>query len=474
MVLALQVGVGACLATTPAAGQGMLRGALVEATPGLPPFPSGRRWRLSDAVGTPPWLRWVIEHRARVEHLGPDYRVGAHTATALMLRTSVAAELRWRDLVVGAELLDARAPFASEHTPLSNGSVNPLDVLEGYVGLVRRGALVRGDTLAVTVGRFTLNVGNRRLVARNEFRNTVNAFTGVHASWRSPRGAWTRAFAAVPVQRLPTDAEALRAATLQRDTSPADTLLLGVTLGRPTPVGATEAYLFGLLERDTPGAPTLHRRLLTAGVRVHRLPARGHLDHELEVCVQAGRSRSSTRPADAADLAHRAAMFHAELGYTTPTAVSLRVALVYDHASGDLNPADDRNNRFDPLFGARRFDLTPTGLFGALPRSNLRAAALRAELTLPRGVDVTLVWRAAWLASATDGWSAGGLRDPSGASGTSLGHQPEARVRWAVRPGNLALEVGGAGLLRGAFARQAPSGGDAPGLYLYTQLTATL
>ena len=52
-------------------------------------------------------------------------------------------------------------------------------------------------------------LGSRRLVARNRFRNTINAFNGLNAQWRSKGGAEARAFYTLPVQRLPRSASEL-------------------------------------------------------------------------------------------------------------------------------------------------------------------------------------------------------------------------------------------------------------------------
>ena len=83
-------------------------------------------------------------------------------------------------------------------------------------------------------------------------------------------------------------------------------------------------------------------------------------------------------------------------------------------------------------------------------------------------------YRAAWLASDRDQYTAGRLQDPSGASGSFVGHQIEAQLQYNVRPGNLMLEIGGARLFHGEFledAPNAPAEGDTT--YIYASALAT-
>ena len=50
-------------------------------------------------------------------------------------------------------------------------------------------------------GRFTLDIGSRRLISRNRFRNTSGGFTEVEWRWTGPNNARTRASSTLPVER---------------------------------------------------------------------------------------------------------------------------------------------------------------------------------------------------------------------------------------------------------------------------------
>jgi hypothetical protein len=432
-------------------------------------------WRAHEALGVS-WLRFGLEHRSRFEHLENDFRTAnPGNATGLSMRTLLSAEIRFSPVVVGAELADSRV-WASDTTTLNTTVVNPLDLLQGYVGLRGHGVLARGDAASLTAGRMTIDLGSRRLVARNEFRNTINAFTGVDLQWTTPGRDTLRAFAVTPLVRLPSTPTGLRDNDLELDRENTDALLWGVFFAsRPLRGQVTlEAYVLGLHEGDSDIAPSANRRLVTPGVRALRPSAPGAFDFQLEVMGQFGLSRASAAASDATDLDHLALALHASCGYRFSASWAPRVVLQYDYASGDGAPDDGANNRFDPLFGARRFELGQTGLYGAIARSNVHTPGLRLEVQPHRTVDAFAAYRPVWLASARDAWTSAALRDRTGAAGTFVGQQVEARVRWHVAPRNLALDVGGALFVRGDFAKHAPNGEAAASVYVYSQITVTL
>lgn len=433
-------------------------------------------WRAFEAVHAPQWLRFGLSHRARFEHLENDFRASTPgSVSALSLRTLVTGELRFAPVVVSAELQDSRA-FATTSAPLTTSLINPLELLQATVGLRAQGLFIAGDEASLTLGRQTLDVGSRRLVARNEYRNTINGFTGLDAQWASPARHVLRAFAVLPVVRAPSTIEGLAVNAIEFDRENTDALLWGAFYGAAPWRSRVQLQplLLGLHERDSARVETANRSLITPALRVLRPPAPGALDFQLELMGQVGSSRATAAIADTTDLWHRAASVHASAGFLFDVAWRPRVALQFDGATGDADPGDTVNGRFDPLFGARRFDFGPTGLFGALARSNLNAPGLRLECAPQQTLDVLAEARLVWLASARDAWTTAGLRDPWGASGTFVGEQLEARVRWTPFPRNLVFEVGGAAFLRGAFALNAPGGRAAPTLYLMTQVTGTL
>lgn len=460
-----------------------LLGTSVQADPRAPapvpevapaPRPAGP-WRIGKALGAPAWLRVGLEHRTRVEHLASDFRANpTDDASALVLSTLVTAEVTVGSMIAGLELQDARA-HTSSTTPLNTTIVDPLDVLQLYLGVHRTSVLRDDDVLDARLGRISIDLSTRRLVARNRFRNTINAFTGLDARWTSPGKHVARGFVAVPVTRLPSDPEALASNELALDEENRDTLLWSAFYGSPAFATGTqlELYVVGLHERD--GAlPSRNRQLVTGAVRWFRAPAPGAIDFELEAMPQLGASRATTAPDDVTDLDHRALATHAEIGISPAIAWRPRIALQHDYASGDGDPDDGTMGRFDPLFGARRFDFGPTGIYGPFARANLQSPGLRVAVVPDATLDAFVSYRLCWLAEPRDAWTTAGLRDTTGSSGRFLGEHVEVQLRWSPLPKNLTLEGGAAYLRPGRFARSAPSAPGDPAAYVYTQLTVTI
>ena len=96
---------------------------------------------------------------------------------------------------------------------------------------------------------------------------------------------------------------------------------------------------------------------------------------------------------------------------------SPRLAVEYDYASGDNNPKDNKDQRFDTLYGARRFDFGPTGIYGAFSRSNINTPGLPHQRFARSDVQVSLSHRIFWLASETDCWGGATYRHQPYSSG---------------------------------------------------------
>jgi len=432
-------------------------------------------WRIGSAIGAPSWLKLSLEEQSRFEHLKHDFRAMADgNANALAMRTLLAAEANGRWLFGGLELEDSRT-YASDATPLNTTHVDPVELLQAYVGVRRTDVFTDNDALDVKAGRITIDLSTRRLVARNRFRNTINGFTGVDATWTSPGKHVARAFVAVPVTRLPSDAAGLKDNTIELDEENTDSVLWSAYYGTPKLPGGTqlELYVVGLDEREG-GIASRNRRLVTLGARWFKKPATGEPDFDLEVMPQVGTARATTKPEDVTDLDHRAWSSHAEIGISPAIPWKPRLALQHDYASGDKDPADGSDGRFDPLFGARRFDFGPTGIYGPFARSNIQTPGIRVSIAPTSRLKAFASYRLFWLASRTDAWTPAGVRDPMGDSGRFLGEHIEAQLQWKLLPDNLSLEGGAAYLRRGRFANTAPDTRTDDAAYVYTQLTINL
>lgn len=435
-------------------------------------------WRLDDQLGTD-MLSLTVNHRTRYEYLSEQFRavsIGDDDDQVVVLRTLVHGRfMPTPGITFGAEMQDSRA-YVTDGTALTTTVVNAVELLRAYAEFDRDDLM--GGQLRLTGGRITMDVGSRRFVARNRFRNTINGFTGIDLEWKSGATDKTiyRAFWTLPVTRLPSDQAGLRNNEIEFDEENLDRQFWGLFASSRTESGFTlDVFMLGLHEDVG-----THRNLFTSGGRLLRKPARGHFDYNVEFALQWGDSRNSR--ASTIDLDHFAHFEHLEAGFTFDAPWRPRLALQWDYASGDKDPTDDKNGRFDTLYGARRFDFGPTGIYGPFARSNINTPGLRLQVKPREGVSAFLSYRAFWLAQSKDRWTTTGLQDPTGSSGSFLGDQIELRVRWSPLPGNLMLELGYAHLFRGEFAKNVPlpppsaanpnphkADGDSD--YVYTQAT---
>ena len=369
-------------------------------------------WRL-DALGFPR-LTLRLDHRVRYEALDDQFRVGrAGDDDVLMLRTLLHARVRLgAGLTLGAELQDSRVYLDDPSTPLGTGAVNAVELLQAYAELEHEAF---GGAGRLRLGRITMDVGSRRFVARNRFRNTLNAFTGIDWSWTGGGGRMTRAFYVLPLRRRPLSDDEIRDDDIQLDKESFDIQFWGPHGSSALPGGSgrdrLELFVFGLHE-EAGAKRTRNRDLYTPGLRLRRAPKPGELDYQIESAVQLGSSRTTRTGRDLDHLAH---FHHLEGGYTFDAAWSPRVALQYDYASGDKGIFDGDHERFDTLFGARRFDFGPTSIYGPFARANLNTPGIRLQVKPRPGISSFVAARGFWLASDRDAWTTTAVRDIAGA-----------------------------------------------------------
>jgi hypothetical protein len=432
-------------------------------------------WNLHDTLKLPDWLSLSVEQRTRYETLDGSFKKdGQGGDQQIPLQLDVALEARLGDWRLGGEFLDARQWGADSGSGVNNTQVDTADFIQAYAAWSKQNLFYSGIGVEVVGGRQTLNLGSRRLVARNAFRNTINSFTGAKVRVTDYSHWQFTGFVTMPVLRTPTSTDDILNDKHQFDEEDTHTLFSGGFLEvYDLAFGInSELYLYHLDESDSPNNATRNRRYFTPGMRFYIKPATGKLDFQLETIGQFGTVRATTNAPDGKDLMHQTWMQHADVGYTFDMPWKPRFAFEYDYASGDKHAKDDKDQRFDTLFGARRFDFGPTGIYGAFSRTNINSPGYRINLAPRNNVQLGISHRAFWLASATDGWGSTGLRDPTGNSGSFIGHQLELTARYDFNS-SLNFETGWTHLFKGEFAKQAPSapnGQDVDYFYVQSQL----
>jgi hypothetical protein len=428
-------------------------------------------WRLHDVLqeaGVPDWLRVSGSIRLRYEGIDGQFRSASRlddTDHVFVMRTLLQVQADFDPVLITLELMDSRQYGGDNGSAIGTSSVNAVELLQASATF-RLGQL-GGGKHQLRLGRQTFNLGSRRLVARNRFRNTINAFTGAHWEWKTKEFKLT-SFYTLPVRRLPGDLNSLVDNELEFDEENFNTQFFGVHFEHDLfERHHFEAYFFGLLE-DASGSR--HRDIFTAGSRFLLPKMKGQFDYGIEGAYQFGESRLS---GSGPDLDHSAWFVHAHIGYTFDAAWSPRVRVAFDYASGDDNPNDGDNNRFETLFGARRFEYGPTGIYGAVARFNLLSPELRLELKPQSNMSLMFAWRPVWVASDRDAWTAARVQDPTGSSGSFVGNQFETRWRWDIMPKSVRIEAGIAYLAHGEFQEDASGGQNTDTVYGYVQVAWT-
>ena len=409
------------------------------------------------------------DHRTRYERLSRQFRAGFDgVARTLIHRTRVSAELDWGRFRLRAELQDSRAHLADSVTALTTAMVNPLELLQAHVEIRLDHLVPRGSRSTLRAGRLTMDVGSRRMVSRNRFRNTSDGFTGVDWLWTGPNDSRVRAFYTLPLERRVSGDVLDNRPRLDRERF--DLRFWGVFFsGADLPWGDRgEAYYYGLSEADAPGRATADRHLHTFGVRLHRPATIAGFDYELESAFQFGRSRASR--AATVDLTHVAHLQHIGAGYTFAAPGTPRLQFQFDHASGDRDPADGRNNRFSSVYGSRSFEFGPSGIHGAFARANLSTPGVRLTLAPRPGVGVTGSARGYWLASSADEWTTAGLANTGGRSARHIGTQWEFIAGWELVAARARLEAGVVRLSAGELMKNAAKD-DATYTFVQTTLS---
>ncbi|MDV3455823.1 alginate export family protein [Sphingomonas sp. HF-S4] len=395
--------------------------------------------------------------RLRYEAIDGQARAGFNESDELVnLRTAILAEYRTRTVRLGVELYDSRVWGDRAETPVTTNEVNALEPIQAYVAGDIDGAFGKGTKLTLTAGRMTLNLGARRLVAADDYRNTTNGYTGIRAEIAAQHGWKATLIYTLPQVRLPDDDAGIRDAQVRLDRQSFDLVLWGgqVSKARAFGSGTAELTWFHLGERDGPGNATRDRSLDTFGGRIMAEPRADGFDYEVEAFYQTGHASTSLAPT-APRQAVSASFVHADAGYSFRGPWKPRLSVEFDRASGDR--LGGRYGRFDTLFGMRRADLAPAGLYNAVGRANLMTIGLRVEATPSRRLDWFAAYRPMWLAADRDGFSTTGVRDMSGRSGDFAGNQLEARLRYWLMPARLRFEFDGALLAKGRFLREAPN-----------------
>ena len=414
---------------------------------------------LKTAMHLPDWVDLGIENRTRFESYDHPWRStqksgNGQTDSQVLVRSRVRFGLGNGPFRFLFEGQDSRAYWNDNRGDFVNTTtVNEWDILQLFGSMTLDNIAGSGLRTDLHFGRMTLDFGKRRYIARNDFRNTSNAFDGVHWQVGEAKTWRVRAFLVEPVLRN----------EVRLDEQSANSVFWGTYAeSQHFPWFNVNVFYFGLNDQHTP-TKTTQRTYSTYGLRLFKSPAIGEFDYEFEGAIQTGRL---------GNVDHFAYNPNAEAGYTFNLPWAPRFLAQYTYASGTRTPGGSQNQDFDPLFGARNFDLIPAGDFGPFFRSNISSPGWRLIIQPAPEWTVQIKQRFWYLAQSRAVYTGGLVQDSTGGSGNYLGHDLQLRVQWAVSQ-NLDFDAGYDHWFKGSYfdssaiIAQMPAGGNKDTDYFY-------
>lgn len=380
----------------------------------------------------PSWLKFSGDVAARADlSAATDFEAGnfgRSILSHLRFRTDVTAQ-RW--LLFSVELHDARSAGTEPET--ADSVANHFDIRQAWtqVGNAERGWSLRA-------GRQELAFGDERLIGADSYwDNLGHTFDAARLSMRGGRCSfdWFAAMVGEPVyNRL----DALRT----------DQKLFGIYTSCSHRHGVLEPYaLFRTIRASSPNGG---QDLRTYGMHT---TGKGPLrtDFNVEVSVQNGTSDR---------LPVRAWAGHWELGYRAGEGEDApRIAIDFNHASGDSNPADGRHHTFDDLYSAGYNDYGLPDIFGA---RNLRDIGAHFEWSVTKRWTLVTGVRRFRLSTVQDGLYTDGqhfLAWNTEARSSDVGSQASLSVACELAA-EMRLHAGIASFLPGAYLKQSGFSGN--------------
>jgi hypothetical protein len=347
----------------------------------------------------------------------------------------------------GLEFQDSRQ-FNSQF-PETVSDVNEADFLQLFAELYFADAFGENEPLRFQAGRFTLDLIDRKLIARNRWRNTTNAFDGFRVRIGEATSDWElNAFAAQPVERF----------KVQPDHGDDERWFYGLTGSwrRLDKYVLLEPYYF-VLDEDRKDPESRDREIHTLGLHAFGPIGKTGFDYDVDTAFQFG---------DDGDRRHCAFAGYGEVGYTFAHAWTPRLSFSTSYGSGDHDPNDNVSERFDRLFAANHY----RSMLDYWTWQNVINPKMRIEIRPTKKLRLDAAYGGYWLASDSDAWVQAGRRDPEGRSGDCVGQELEVRARYQIDP-RIEIEVGYAHFMPGPFVGNTGPADDSDFLYVATTFT---
>ncbi len=390
------------------------------------------------------WLDVGLNYRMRYERRDNDFR-RATTQTDNLFLSRTQAYFGVKNILdplrFAVELQDSRSHNSRFEKEVRD--VNKLDLFQGYAELYFKEPKLIDRPIGLRAGRMAFEVLDRKFLARDDWGNTGTNFQGFRAIIGEKENDWQiDSFALQPMIKE-------MAAV---DSPDQDRWFYGSILNwrRWSDVATIQPFYFRLDEKRS--LETQPTKLHSPGLRFYGTIDKTGFDYDFIGAYQFGTS-------DGQD--NQAYGYAAEIGYSFLTNWKPRLSGVYGYASGDKNPGDNKNQRFNKLFGFNR----PWSNSNHIEWENLETLKSRIEFQPAQKLKMEGSYNFYWLASKTDSWERAGLRDQTGNSGKEIGQDLDFRTHYKIN-NNIKTILGYAHFIPGKFAKTVGRGGVSDFIYL--------
>ncbi len=178
--------------------------------------------------------QWALRYENITNPLFPttDDRFHQHNQR-LSSKLQVKTVMKWSQFELLGELADSRVYLDNDDPTLGRSQVNTLEPVQfnfSWLGDSQDDGGLNMQKLSV--GRFILDFGSRRVISSGYFRNAMNTFDGVVSEWQW--NDWNvNAVYLLPVTRLPGDAASIDANERGFDKSYSERAIYGNRSPRP-------------------------------------------------------------------------------------------------------------------------------------------------------------------------------------------------------------------------------------------------
>ena len=433
-----------------------------------------------DAYKDITWLDVGLEHRTRYEMRSNDVRRTEFLVdNPFLLRTRayLGVRERWDPFRGAVEFQDSRR--YNGHFPQDDRDWNVFEPIQAYGELYFKGAL--GDDprkqqrpIRFRAGRMAYEVLDRRLIGRNEWRNTTNTFQGFRINLGQEVNNWeVELWGTRPIKRL----------LHEFDRSIDNVWFYGI-IGHWrewSDIITVQPYYMGLMQNGSKNSiqgasGAVDRAIYSPAIRGYGKIPNTNFDYDFDLMYQFGENAGQR---------HEAYGYTLEAGYTFDHSWKPRLSVFYGYATGDRNPNDNVDNRFERFYGFAR----PWSADDYIVFENIKEPKIKLEFQPTKDLRIDGGYSWYWLASRTDRFNnllngnnsavpnPGFNRDPTGQSGDFIGHNFDIRARYKLTA-NVDTTIGYSHFISGDFTRNrqmvalgtSPAGSDF--FYLEVVITA--